>query len=95
MQRLLLDGAESIHFFAALAILHQDDLKNRMNSPDSLNHPGAKKLALQGMNQFCPPISSDDLCLLFCLYHRSKAIIWLLSPCSQSYHETWMFSSDL
>ena len=24
-------GAKSIPFFAALAILHQDDLKNRMN----------------------------------------------------------------
>ena len=24
-------GAELIHFLAALAILHQDDLKNRMN----------------------------------------------------------------
>ena len=46
-------GAESIYFLAALAILYQDDLKNRMNctrddiqhrihSSLSSIHPGAK-----------------------------------------------------
>ena len=34
-------GAEPIQFLAVLAILHQDDLKNRMNSSISLYHPGA------------------------------------------------------
>ena len=32
---------ELIQFLAVLAILHQDDLKNRMNSSISLYHPGA------------------------------------------------------
>ena len=33
---------ELIEFFAVVAILHQDDLKNRMNYSNSSNHPGAK-----------------------------------------------------
>ena len=35
-------GTELLQFLAALAILHQDDLKKRMNSSDSSNRPGAK-----------------------------------------------------
>ena len=56
-------GEECFQFLAALAILHQDDLKNMMNSsyssyhPDAINplssiHPGvlySKKLAPQGI----------------------------------------------
>ena len=38
----------------ALAILHQDDLNNRMKRSKEFN-------------QFCPPSSSDDLSLLFCI----------------------------
>ena len=34
-------GTECILFFVTLAILHQDDLKNRMNSSFSSYHPGA------------------------------------------------------
>ena len=34
-------GTECIQILVALAILHQDDLKNRMNSSFSLYHPGA------------------------------------------------------
>ena len=37
---LLMGGAEFIQFFAALAIFHKDDLKSRMNSSFSSNHPG-------------------------------------------------------
>ena len=40
-------GAELINFFAMLAILHQDDMKNRMNSSPSSNHSDAKKLVWQ------------------------------------------------
>ena len=29
-------GTESIHFFAVLAILHQDDLKKRMSCPRTI-----------------------------------------------------------
>ena len=35
-------GTEFIQFLAALAILHQDDLKKRMNSSYSSNRPSAK-----------------------------------------------------
>ena len=38
---------EFIQFLAALEILHQDDLKKRMNSSNSLNHPGAFHPSLQ------------------------------------------------
>ena len=34
-------GAKFIKFLAALAISHQDDMKNRMNSSFSSYHPGA------------------------------------------------------
>ena len=34
-------GTEFIQFLAAVAVLHQDDLKKEMNSFYSLFHPGA------------------------------------------------------
>ena len=34
---------------AALAILHQDDLKNKMNPSFSSYHPAAKQVARQGV----------------------------------------------
>ena len=34
-------GTDFIKLLAALAILHQDDLKNRMKSSFTLYHPGA------------------------------------------------------
>ena len=43
-----------------------DDINNKINSSLSSNHPEAKQLVRQ-WNQFCPPNTSDDLCLLFCL----------------------------
>ena len=46
-----------------------------MNSSYSSYCPGAKRLAWQKeFNRFCPPSSSDDLCLLLCLYPSSMAI---------------------
>ena len=39
-------GSELIKFLAALALLHQDDSKNRMNSSFSSYHPGAINLFL-------------------------------------------------
>ena len=62
---------EFVQFLAALAILHQDNLKNRWNSSFSSYHPGAKLwrdvwLGDKELNGFCPSNSSDDLCLLFC-----------------------------
>ena len=38
---LLFGGTEFFQFLAALAILHQDDLKNRMNLSISSYHPSA------------------------------------------------------
>ena len=35
-------GTEFIKFFTTLAILHQDDMKKRMNSSYSSKRPGAK-----------------------------------------------------
>ena len=35
-------GTEVIQFLAVIAILHQDNLKNRMNSCFASNHPGAE-----------------------------------------------------
>ena len=77
--------AESILFFAALAILHQADMKNRMNSSLYSNHPEAKYPARQWIESFCPLNSSDVLCLLFCLYPFTAMIIprqagWPLAP---------------
>ena len=40
-------GKEFIQFLAALAILHKDDLNNRVNSSVSSNHPGAIHPILQ------------------------------------------------
>ena len=56
---------------------------NMMTWSFSLNHPGAIHPILQivlvqngqrskEFNNFCPPNSSDDLCLFFCLYPSSK-----------------------
>ena len=49
----------SISFFVALVILHQDDLKNRMNSYCSSYHPGA----------------ATTFYLFFCLYPSSRLLI--------------------
>ena len=62
-------GTAFIKFLAAVAILHQDVLKNTMNSSVSSYHPGAKhpflytilvQNSLRGkdLNKFCPPDSS-------------------------------------
>ena len=47
----------------------------RIKSSYSSNRPRAEYSSLGGkeLNQFCPPNSSDDLCLLFCLYPSSMA----------------------
>ena len=71
-----------IQFIAALAISHLDDLKKGMNSSYSSYRPGPNNPILQivlvqnsysskEMKQFWPPNSSDDLYLIFCLYHSS------------------------
>ena len=55
-----------------------DDLKNWMNSSFSLYHPGAiypilhvvlvqKSQRGKDWNTICPPNSSDDVCLFFCI----------------------------
>ena len=70
-------GTEFIEFLAALAILHQDDLKTRMNL--SFFHIILVQLILffisswckigslcgKESNKFCPPKSSDDFCPFF------------------------------
>ena len=48
-------GTELIQFLAPLAILHHDDLKNRMNLFFSSNHPGAKQLAWQDIESILSP----------------------------------------
>ena len=75
---MLFGGQTFFEFLAALAILHKDDLKNRMNSSFSSYHPGAINPFLpvilvqnrqrgKELNKFCPPNSSDDLYLFFCI----------------------------
>ena len=44
------------------------------NSYFSFYHPRGKQLAGKELNKFCPPNSSDDLCLLFCIYPFS--MVW-------------------
>ena len=63
-----------------------------MNSSFSLNHPGAIYPILQIVlvqnsergkevnRKFCPPNSSNDLCLFFCLY-PSSMVSWYLGLC--------------
>ena len=100
----LLFGGQNL--FTALALLHQDDMKKRMNctriiwrngwiapgwyeETDELHQDDMKKtdefilfvVLVQNsqrgdeLNTFCPPNSSDDLCLLFCL-NPSSMLIW-------------------
>ena len=72
---LLFGGKNLFNFLAALAFLHKDDLKNRMNSSFSSDYPGAINPFLhiilvqnsKEFNKFCTPNSSDDLCLLLCV----------------------------
>ena len=52
-------GTEFTQFLAALAILHQDDMKKR------------PKLAQQGIEQMFSLNSSDDLCLLIYIQLKS------------------------
>ena len=60
-------GGIFIQIIAALAILQQDDLNNRMNS--SFFHVILVQNSLRGQefNQFCPANSSDDPCVIFCI----------------------------
>ena len=70
---------EFIQFLAALAILHQDYLKNRMNSFFSSYHPGATHPFIHSIrvqnNKLCPSNSIDDLCLLFCINPSCMVIL--------------------
>ena len=69
-------GAALILNLATLTYLHQDGLKNRMNCTRTIWRIGwiefipffKSSLRDKELNQFCPPKSSDDHCLLFCLY---------------------------
>ena len=58
-----------IQFFAVLANLQQDYLKNRKNSSFSLNRPTVVQNSQRGkeLNQFCTASISNDLCLLLYL----------------------------
>ena len=75
-------GTAFVQFLTMLAILHQDDLKNRIHSSSSFYHPGAIHSFLhtiwvqisqcgKKLNKFCPPNSSDDLCLILCINSSS------------------------
>ena len=69
-------GIERIQFLAARAILHHDDLKKGMNSSYSATRPWCK-MGMHGkeLNKFCPPSSSDDYCLLFCIHPSYMATV--------------------
>ena len=86
-------GTKFIQFLAVPVILHYGTiLKNRKNSSFSSNHPGAVHPILQifllqnslrsmELMKYCPPNSSDDLCLFFCIYPSSMcegSMKWLL-----------------
>ena len=77
-----------------ICFLQQDELKNRLIAPYSSTRPGADQPILQivliqnnkrskELKQFCPPTSSDDLCLLFCinsssmLYKPMDMVVWM------------------
>ena len=75
-----------IQFLATPAILHQDDLKKKVNSSYASNCPGVIRPVLpivlvqnssrgKELNQFCPLNNIDDFSLLFCLYPSS------MGPC--------------
>ena len=72
--------------------LNQDILKNIMNSSFSSNlhsvvHPVFSIILVQNsqrgkeLNKFCPPNSSDDLSLLFCLKHEILYRYLMLQYC--------------
>ena len=80
-------------FIDTIAIWHQDNLKNRMKAHFSSYHPGAIHPFLliilvqnnqQGkeLNSFCPPNSSDNLCLFFCLNPSSTVYTLLTVYCT-------------
>ena len=55
-------GTEFIKFLAVLAILHQDDIKERMNSSYYSQSPGAKiASASRNAKDSAPPNNSDDI----------------------------------
>ena len=61
-------GTEVFQFLAALAILHQDELENRLIWTLFFNSSWCKYSSKRGkeLKQFCPPRNSDDLGLLLC-----------------------------
>ena len=63
-------GEEFIQFLAAQAIFQQEELKNRLICTLFFNSSWCSK----ELKQFCPPRSSDDLCLLFCL--NLSSMVW-------------------
>ena len=76
-------GTKCVQFLAALDILPRTIINKRMNSSFSFksswyissyssNRPTAKQLYRgKELDKFCPANSSDDLCLLFCIYPAS------------------------
>ena len=76
-------GTEFIQFVATLTILPWTILENKMNpsvsfqsswcnSSYSQNCPSAQQLQCgKELNKFCPPNTSYNLCLFFCLYPSS------------------------
>ena len=64
-------GTKLIQFLAALAILHQDDLKNRMNCTSIWRIGWINPFLQIILVQNSSANSSDDICLLFCIYTSS------------------------
>ena len=78
---------EKAKVVAVIATLHQDELNFRVQISLFFNTScSAKYLAMQELKKFCPPRSSDDLCLLFCIHPSSMAI--LKSSVYHKGHET-------
>ena len=64
-----------IQVVAVIATLHQDELNFKEQISLFFNTScSAKYLAMQELKKFCPPRSSDDLCLLFC--KNSSSLVW-------------------
>ena len=79
---LLSGGQNILNSLPRWLLCSRTILKNLMNCSFSLNHPDAIHPNLQivlvqnsqrgkELNKCCPPHSSDDLCLCFCLYPSS------------------------
>ena len=70
---------EKAKVVAVIATLHQDELNFRVQISQFFNTScSAKYLAMHELKKFCPPRSSDDLCLLFCILVHPSSMVQII-----------------